>query len=682
VPPPASPVLRVGLASDLPEFLLPARGMPWTLDVAGARTVHRGPLTFRPIPAPPVYRIQVGAFSEEPTAQRVAQRFSRALGLAGRVVFSAERGLYLVRMGEFPNEAAARSVLPKAVAAGVDAFVSAEPSGPTALLLNDETGREIRLASGSVEITPPDAESFVECRGTSYRGRLAILVNPRGLLNVVNVVNVEDYLRGVVPAEMGPKRFGEVEALKAQAVAARTYALASRGGFAAEGYDLCATPKCQVYGGRTVEDPLTDAAVEATRGLVATYDGKLIQALFTSTCGGRTEDGKAVFASMDYPYLKSVVCGEEQRSELIGAPVPRRDAERSLSPLSWRGRILAFEARSHSRHGGRAAAWREALELAGVPSGAPPPRSLRASAVYPAIVSGFGLERASALHVTPLAAAYAAGPPDPARGLLPAASRAWDTFLRLDLAAGADLPAPRSVLSDDELDGLLLSVAIRLGGVEEVRGRFVRREGGDLVYATPGGERGTVPAGAGLLLARRLGGRFYPAQTVALYSGDPVGFLRKGGRVLAFWVDYEAGGATYEKASAWTQWVRRVSGRELMSRIAARAQGTVVRSVTVTKRGISGRAIEAKIVTDEATLVVGGFDLRQALELPELIFSVEKTRAPDGSPEFVFLGRGWGHGVGLCQNGAYGMALEGHKFDEILRHYYTGIDIAPYSSGM
>ena len=140
----------------------------------------------------------------------------------------------------------------------------------------------------------------------------------------MNRVDLEEYLYGVVPAEMGPKRFDAIEALKAQAVAARTYALAHRGQFDAEGYDLCATPKCQVYGGFPVEDPLTQAAVDGTRGLVLAYQGQFADALFVSTCGGATENVENVFSGGPVPYLVSVDCGELAGSELAGASVPRR----------------------------------------------------------------------------------------------------------------------------------------------------------------------------------------------------------------------------------------------------------------------------------------------------------------------------------------------------------------------
>ncbi len=108
--------------------------------------------------------------------------------------------------------------------------------------------------------------------------------------------------------------------------------------------------------------------------------------------------------------------------------------------------------------------------------------------------------------------------------------------------------------------------------------------------------------------------------------------------------------------------------------------GTEVREIAVVKRSASGRAIEIRLTTDAAEIVLRRFEVRQALELPEMLFSVQKARGAQGEPEFLFLGRGWGHGVGLCQNGAYGMALAGASYDAILKHYYAGIDIVTAGS--
>jgi stage II sporulation protein D len=95
----------------------------------------------------------------------------------------------------------------------------------------------------------------------------------------------------------------------------------------------------------------------------------------------------------------------------------------------------------------------------------------------------------------------------------------------------------------------------------------------------------------------------------------------------------------------------------------------------VVKRSASGRAIEIRVTTDAAEIVLRRFDLRQAWSFPRCFSRSEGARGA-GEPEFLFLGRGWGHGVGLCQSGAYGMALAGSSYDQILRHYYTGIEIA------
>jgi len=127
---------------------------------------------------------------------------------------------------------------------------------------------------------------------------------------VVNVIGLEDYVRGVVPNELS---YPALEALKAQAIAARTYAVKNRGQFASEGFDLLPTTRSQVYRGLTSETSLTSQAVDQTRGIVATYDGEPINALYTSTCGGRTEDAENIF-NQAIPYLRGRECAVEGRS--------------------------------------------------------------------------------------------------------------------------------------------------------------------------------------------------------------------------------------------------------------------------------------------------------------------------------------------------------------------------------
>ena len=106
---------------------------------------------------------------------------------------------------------------------------------------------------------------------------------------------------GVLPgsawcrAEMGRRSPTEQEALRAQAIVSRTFALRNLGRWRAQGFDLYATVADQVYGGAATETPEGRAAVEATRGRILTYGGAPIDAFFYSTCGGRTADGTEVF---------------------------------------------------------------------------------------------------------------------------------------------------------------------------------------------------------------------------------------------------------------------------------------------------------------------------------------------------------------------------------------------------
>ena len=134
------------------------------------------------------------------------------------------------------------------------------------------------------------------------RGFFTISTDPEGLC-AINHIPVEEYLYGVVPKEM-PYNWAK-EALMAQAVAARTYALYIKGKSGNKPYDVEATTASQVYGGYNVERPESNLAIDATRGQVMNYDGKLIVAYFHSNSGGHTEDSKNVWTA-DIPYLKGV----------------------------------------------------------------------------------------------------------------------------------------------------------------------------------------------------------------------------------------------------------------------------------------------------------------------------------------------------------------------------------------
>ncbi len=689
VAPPETPsrsgvLYRLGLKSDLTELSIGSAGTLWIVTSGERAELLQGPVVFRPSSAPAgpqVFQVQAGAFSQEDPARKAAERLSSTLGVPGDVAFAPDRGLYRVLLGSFPSRTEADAFLEKLKASGQDGFVAPGAARPAdagaaaaTITVISSGGPALALAS-PVDIYGPAPEVRVAVDGVPYRGSLRVLVNPRGALNLVNRVDLEDYLYGVVPAEMGPKRFDAIEALKAQAVAARTYALAHRGQFEAEGYDICPGPKCQAYGGASVEDPLSTAAVDGTRGLVLAHAGQFADALYVSTCGGVTENVENVFSGGPLPYLVSVECGELPTEEVGGSLVPR-DGSGPRTSLEWRGYVLRRLAPRKAAV--RAASLEAAQKLAGVPRKGAPPARLTPVAVYPSLVTAFELSEARALQLTARDEAYFEEPPSAARGLSGPPREAYEFLLRFRFAGDALPPADRD-LTEEEYGGLAFSIALRTLGVTEGSGRFLSREGSNLWVKAPEGRIG-LPVDPEVPFARKIGDTFFPAARLRLRAGDRVRWFKDGGRLLAFWVELDPDGPTYERESAWTEWVRRVGARELARRMSGRVAGNEVRQVSVTQRSATGRAIEMRVQTDLAEATFRRFDVRQAVEMPEMLFSVTEVDGTGEEKDFVFLGRGWGHGVGMCQNGAFGMALAGRTFDQILTHYYTGIEIVPASA--
>ena len=151
---------------------------------------------------------------------------------------------------------------------------------------------------------PTDADGQITFNDRRYRGELAITATGDGL-SVVNRVKMDDYLRGVVPLEIGTSAAADASAVEAQAVAARSYAVTHLGS-AGRLYDMRATVADQVYGGVGAETSVGNLAVTATSGLVLLYAGQVVNAPYFSTCGGSTAEPQDVWRTSAEPYLRRV----------------------------------------------------------------------------------------------------------------------------------------------------------------------------------------------------------------------------------------------------------------------------------------------------------------------------------------------------------------------------------------
>jgi stage II sporulation protein D len=198
-------------------------------------------------------------------------------------------------------------------AAGGDVLASGQP-GEVWTFTGDQAGRI--TGRGPAGATPPQGSSVrvipavpggLTIGGRQYRGEAVIIARSGGLVSALNVVEMEEYLLGVVPREIGRLPSALVEATKAQAVAARTYAVGNLGVRQERGFDFYATVQDQVYGGVADEDTVVNRAVRETRGEIMTHDGVPILAYYASTCGGTTA---AIEESWPWrtplPYLRSV----------------------------------------------------------------------------------------------------------------------------------------------------------------------------------------------------------------------------------------------------------------------------------------------------------------------------------------------------------------------------------------
>lgn len=167
-------------------------------------------------------------------------------------------------------------------------------------------------AFGSREVTLPctlsakNEYNFIEMGQNSYRGSIILESENPGTFTVVNFLDVEDYLRGVVPLELGKRGENTLEALKAQAIAARTYTYKKMELRKSSPFDVFSTISDQVYGGADVEYKESDMAIKLTENLVLVYEDSLINAYYHSTCGGKTASIEDIWDKPQCSYLRSI----------------------------------------------------------------------------------------------------------------------------------------------------------------------------------------------------------------------------------------------------------------------------------------------------------------------------------------------------------------------------------------
>lgn len=501
-----------------------------------------------------VFNNETGTFTIEPTNQffisldRVFSNYGYARQAADQYIANGHAavptllniGEWSVFVGGFAAENQAQSTR-NSIGGSV---VSAEGVG---VLLSDGLSRLALFFNEDLPMQLISADgTFTSVGDRSYRGHIEIFRNASSV-TVVNIVDMEEYLKSVVPSEMYAS--WHIEALKAQAIAARTYTLTSmRRGHGSSPFDLCDTTHCQVYVGVGNEAPSTTAAVNATRGYALFHNNTLIDALYFSSSGGVTENSEDVWIHA-FPYLRSVP-----------------------DPYDTTGRV-----------------WTRTFTYA-------------------------------------------------------------------------------------EINSLLASAQINIGTVVDMRvGEFT--EGGRVNELMIVGTNGVHAI-------RRESVRTF-------FSGSVGGSLEsRNFRIVGSTNDPETTiDSEIIESPEPAEIPEFIEMPELPVEETQYTEVHIQSSVTVFTVELNNVYVitdndELTRITSENRSVILVENDREIINIPIIsnisnvrTFANDVTIEPRSSGYFVLEGRGWGHGVGMSQHGANGMANAGHTHDQILKHYYTGVEI-------
>src|SRR5437867_7323014 len=473
----------------------------------------------------------------------------------------------------------------------------------------------VELDAGKLLVLPMKTKVRIEPAGTpveienrTYRGAIEVFGNSRNTFTVVNELPLEDYLLGVVPNELSPTTFAELEALKAQAVGARTYVVRNMGQSKNEGYDICATDACQVYMGQGSELPLSTQAVTETRGVIATYKDQPINALYSSTCGGRTEDAEIIFDEK-LPYLVSTICEYKH-------PVP-----------------LAFStSRSFPD-------WKDAvLEVAGV--------------------SNFS----EAQHFMGLAVRGEPASSD----LTTLASFIRQSFFP-NVLTSSDLSflTEQGILSSSDqipLKEILFRLVDKKAAFEWQQGVLISWDGTTMSMLVEGQPK-DLNLSPDAPIYQRVGDERLPMSQGSWIGGELMAYRAVGNTIQMLVYRINFANPAADRYSRLALWQVHKTRQELDAAFRPVNIGAI-RDMRVIDRGPSERPVMTEIIGTSGRRTVRALRLRTLLGLRDSLFSFDIERNAQGEVlGMMFYGRGWGHGVGMCQVGAYGMALEGATYE-------------------
>src|ERR1051326_1326199 len=533
-----------------------------------------------------------------------------------------DAGFEILSVRETSNTPTTNTLAKSLPASGASAIgpgkvkLTARPTAPSRELVAFARGTASMLRSSAPLIFASSDEKNAPVRFNDkpFRGKIEVFANAHGSVTVVNVIGLEDYVRGVVPNELS---YPALEALKAQAIAARTYAVKNRGQFAGAAF-----APFMIKSSRELFE------IKDERDLVFARDAALLSV-----------NGFAL-------------PGDKISSSWLSSHVSDSEAGEWLTVAARIARNVSFKAPE---------------DITRVP---------RFSTALVAAVFGEG--RADTL-LNSADVDYLLSFRDASE--IPAPNRADVAMLlrdgALSLFAGATL-RPKDPMSR-------AYVLHAISHLLEARNLLALQKGttrpaaaGLMMLRSNKGKDQPVVVSREAFLFRAFGENLYQLKSLALVGGEPVTFHVNGKEGVDYLeVRPAPNGASPERFSSLTNWTAELSLGAIQSRLArsVRGIGSII-DLRVDKRGSSRRVIDLEVIGTQGVGHIRGGRIRSALGLKEQLFVIDRLYNEDNRVTgFVFTGRGWGHGVGMCQFGAYGLAKQGYTVEQILKTYYTGIEL-------
>jgi stage II sporulation protein D len=449
--------------------------------------------------------------------------------------------------------------------------------------------------------------------------------------------------------------------------------------------------------------------VKQTFGLAIYYQDKPIDSMYMSTCGGRTEDYSNVFDGPPVPYLKSVFCAIESGPEKGEATIEGKHeldrlfmaddgslANRNLEFAKILGLVesnapIAPEFLEERIRKDEAIRWTEsAAKIVQKTLPRDPPSKIaidtRVGFLRFAAESVFGAsairQKISGRDVDYYIGNLADGNaiPEPARYAVAYLLQKGLWSPNADNRARPDDPLRRGD-----------AIALLLRWIESVHPDLLRKgvfmgagskqkgdAAGPAINVKWGSHTREFPLTPKLGLFRIDPGRTIPVTSIRIIGNEKIRFHVGPSDMIDFLeIELNPAGAAsdrYSSSSVWESKITRSTAAEKLRGLAGNIGE--FRDLKPAQIGNSGRVVQIQAIGSRGSVVLNGYKVKNALGLKDTLFTMTSEHNPDGSiAHFIFNGRGWGHGVGLCQIGAFGMARAGRSYEEILKTYYQGVQI-------